>query len=297
MQWSRRTLTVARRVAGALRRRLRNSGRWVRGLPPVSNVLHPQAAEDPLRVWIRHGDVTRLVVSLSDVGRDRNKQPPPGMATTLCRIDTDTCLFLADASRSWLNAPGLAEAMVAEIERQAARIGAREVVALGNSMGATTALHLARLTRIDRVLAMGPRFSVDPKVVGAEKGAFGRRGLSRPLRFADLSGLPPASCDVTILLGATPRELAHAGHFPVGDNQRVLILPDVDHHVAVRLHERRLLGRVVSAGLAGDTRRLDALLAPLGAIGCDRFLNRLTEADEAGAAPPAGAAQLAKGGR
>lgn len=268
------------RAAKALRLGWLRAQRLGLGLSPFSDPVVPVAAEAPLHVWRRTGSRRRLIVSVWDLGRDSQAAPRAAMADTLCRIGNDSVLFLADAARSWLSAPGLAEAMVGWIEAEAARLRPDEIVAVGNSLGATSVLHLARLTRIDRVLATGPRFSIDPEVVAAEARHFHKRGLERPLPFRDLSGLPAAGCDVTILLGGTPRELAHAAHFATGPNQRVTILPGLDHHVATRLRDRSLLQPVLRAvlggrvGSAGRPERLARLLAPLGAVDRDTHLHK-----------------------
>lgn len=268
------------RAARGLRTGWLRAQRLGLGLSPFSDPVEPVPAEPPLHVWRRTGSRRRLIVSIWDLGRNAQAEPRPAMADTLCSIGNDSVLFLADATRSWLNAPGLAAAMVARIEAEVDRLRPEEVVAVGNSLGATSALHLARRTRIDRVLATGPRFSVDPQVVAAEARHFGKRGLERPLQFRDLSGLPPEGCEVTILLGGTARELAHAGHFATGANQRVLILPDLDHHVATRLRQKKLLRPVARAllggrvGAQGRAARLDRLLAPLGAVERDAWFHK-----------------------
>ena len=95
--------------------------------------------EGPLRIRRIAGRSRTLVVSCSDLGRKPKEPPPPqffGMAT---QGGENHVLFISDESRSWLNAPGMAERIVATIEETAREIGAGHIVGLGNSMGATMA--------------------------------------------------------------------------------------------------------------------------------------------------------------
>lgn len=125
-----------------------------------------------------------LVISLAGVGTDRHSQPTVEFFQLTHQGGENHVLFVSDASRSWLNGPGLAESIVETIETVVKQAGIRRIFALGNSMGGTMALLLPTLTRIDEVLAFVPQFSakqsrVQRKSVGS---TFARRSRTGVLR-------------------------------------------------------------------------------------------------------------------
>ncbi|EBA04574.1 hypothetical protein RB2150_10831 [Rhodobacteraceae bacterium HTCC2150] len=101
------------------------------------------AAEPPLALSYLPGQGETLVVSLAGVGSKRAEQPPCEFFKVASQEGAHHVLFVSDASRSWLNGPGLAAAIVTAIENAADMINATRVIALGNSMGGTMALLLA----------------------------------------------------------------------------------------------------------------------------------------------------------
>lgn len=248
-------------------------------------MLDAVPAPAPVRAWRLARPGRRLIVSLSPVaGQDR--QAGPHMVRFLHGLGDDPLLFLADETESFLNTPSVAETMVALIESEAARLGVDEIVATGNSLGAFAALQLARLTRIDRVFAMAPRFSIDPEIVPVERPHFAARGVARPLRFPDLSGLPPAGCAVVILLGgAHPREIAHARLFASGPNQQLIVLPEANHFVMRYLNGLGLVRAVLAAALAGNEIAMMKQLEKLGACSRDTFLAARNEPSSEGTTP------------
>lgn len=239
--------------------------------------LEPVQAPAPVRAWRHVRPGKRLIVSFSPVAAPGG-QAGPHMVRFLSTIGDDPLLFLADESESFLNTPGVAETMVALIEAEAARLGVDQILATGNSLGAFSALSIGRLTAIDRVFAMAPRFSIDPDIVPAEEPYFTARSVARPLRFPDLSGLPPAGRETVILLGGGhPREIAHARLFDTGPRQSVIILPDTEHFVMRYLDGLGLVRPVLADALAGNYARLNKRLEKLGACSRDDFLAALNE--------------------
>lgn len=219
----------------------------------------------PLRIRYVPGRSRRLVVSLAGVGRVRGEEPPPEFFRIAGGDGENHVLFVSDRSRSWLNAPGMAEAIVTTVRAVAGRIEADQVVALGNSMGGTMALHLAHLTPFDVVVALVPQYSADPAVVPLEtRWRYFRRQIAG-FPFRALSRLP-ATGAVYILHGGTEDELVHALRFPRARNVAHFILPRHDHNLARSLHEAGHLAPLIGHAMAGRRRRVWQAVEALGGM-------------------------------
>lgn len=233
-------------------------------LHPLDLVIRP-----PLRICYLPGSSSRLVVSFSGVGNKRHEEPPLEffrLAHGLPRgagQGANHVLFVTDESRSWMNTPGLAEAVAETVTETAARIDASRVVAIGNSMGASAALILASLMPVDTVVAFVPQFSVHPAIMPEETrwGYFRNRITAWPHpQTPDLAGRPT---DVTVLHGTSADELAHVARFPAMASH--FLLPGQDHRLAQSLHARGLLAPIIANAIAGrHTRARDAVRAAGG---------------------------------
>ncbi len=213
-----------------------------------------------LRIWRHPGQGRRLVVVFSGVGTDRSK--PPGLE--LARVATgpagDPALFFADPARSWLNAPGLMEEVVATVKAEAARLGAEEIVAVGHSMGGYSALVLGGHVRLRRVLALSPQFSVDPAVVPDEDRwpMFRRHIAEYRIRSAN-DHLQPET-QYYVIFGKHRREAPQLRLVPKAANVALFMLPDVRHDSIKRLARQGVLDEVVQLAFGGRTRKLRILL-------------------------------------
>ncbi|MRU15593.1 hypothetical protein FDP25_09140 [Roseovarius sp. A21] len=175
-------------------------------------------------------------------------------------------LFVIDESRSWLNSPGMAERLIATIEDVALQIGAKRLVGLGNSMGATMLLHLSRDVAFDTILAFTPQYSVDPAIVPEERRwRFFRRQIEN-FRFPAVQGLRPEKTAYFILHGDEADELIHALRFPPSQRVSHLILPGYGHRLAIKLKRKGALPTLVNLAIEGRHHRLGKRLMRLGAI-------------------------------
>ena len=84
--------------------------------------LRVVAVEPPLALSYLPGQGKTLVISLSGVGTKRWEQPPIEFFKMASQERQNHVLFVSDASRSWMNAPGLARQIVAAIEKTDIRI-------------------------------------------------------------------------------------------------------------------------------------------------------------------------------
>lgn len=206
--------------------------------------------DPPLVLSYVPGASDTLVISLAGVGRGRKTQPPVEFFQLAYQGGENHVLFVSDASRSWMNGPGLAEAIVATIEKVVREAGIQRIVAVGNSMGGTMALILPYLTRIDEVLAFVPQFSARPERVPEEDRWMFFRSKIRSWPFEAIERLPTDRCTVTILHGGSPDELVHLHRFPKDPKAKHFVMPELGHRLAYDLHKAGKLARIVGTVIA-----------------------------------------------
>lgn len=251
----------------------------MRAMPPLATPLEQVILAPPLAVRFAPGASRRLVVSLAGVGRTRGVEPPPEFFRLAGADGTNPVLFVSDESRSWLNAPGMADAIVSAIRSTADRVGATEVVAIGNSMGATMALHLARLTKIDTVIAFVPQFSADPRIVPQETRWLFFRQQIASFPFQKIEAWPE-NTKVFTLHGSTPDEIYHAARFPKARrNVQHFVLPGHDHTLARRLHDQGALAGLVAAMMDGKMWQVRRTLEAMGAVTPELFATPVDEVE------------------
>lgn len=206
--------------------------------------------DPPLVLSYVPGTSETLVISLAGVGRGRKKQPAVEFFQLAYQGGENHVLFVSDASRSWMNGPGIADSIIETIEEVVKQTGVKRVVAVGNSMGGTMALILPYLTRIDEVLAFVPQFSAKQERVPEEERWKVFRNKISQWPFEAIETLPTDRCVVTILHGGTEDELIHMRRFPKDPNAKHFVLPQMDHRLAYRLHQSGKLERIVSTAIA-----------------------------------------------
>lgn len=216
-----------------------------------------------LRAWIYRGTSARLVVSISGVGKEDTGQGCDFPATASAD-GRDSVLFLADPARSWLNAEGLIGAMVDLIERSAAEIGAEQICLLGHSMGGFSAMVLPAFTRVDRVFAFAPQFSVHPDVAGDDGRWMNYRDHITDFRIRQASDHLTPDTDYVLVHGGHPRDLPQRDRFPVTEQMRHFIIPRVGHGVPIFLKKAGLMTPIVQAAFDGRPVRLRRLMARVG---------------------------------
>lgn len=215
-----------------------------------------ETLEPPLAFSYLRGRGSTLVISISGVGKKRAEQPPLEFFKMASQAGDCHALFVSDASRSWLNGPGVADRIVAEIETTAARVKAKRIVAVGNSMGGTMALFLARLTRIDTVLAIVPQFSAHPDCVPEETRwkFFRTKIVDWPFKAVDT--LPVECAETIILHGGTADERIHLNRFPRDHKVKHFVFPEMGHRLAFLLHRQGKLDPIIKHVIAGKPRKM-----------------------------------------
>ena len=232
----------------------------------------------PLRIRYLRGSGACLVVSFAGVGTERKSEPPAEFFRLAHGAAGENhVLFVSDESRSWMNAPGMAEAVAAAVSATAREIGASRVVAIGNSMGGSAAMILASLMPVDEVLAVTPQFSVNPAIVPEETRwrYFRNKITAWPFpQVPDLAGRG----EVTVLHGDSDDELIHARRFaPMAAH---FIFAGQDHRLARSLHGRGLLAPIVSNAIAGRTTRARNGVRNAGGVRLSRFARQQRSTEE-----------------
>jgi pimeloyl-ACP methyl ester carboxylesterase len=206
------------------------------------------------------GTGSRLVLSLAGVGRDRGHVPPMEFIGTASQGGENHVLFISDASRSWMNGPGVAEMLARLVEVTRAKLGPGEVVALGNSMGGFAALALAERVEIGTVVAFAPQYSMNPDLVPEETrwAHFASQITDWPV--PDVGRLDSPGTQYFVFHGGNAWEARHWLRFPIQSRLHHFIFDGMGHDVAARLRKRHLLPQVFNAAVRGKPRALRVAL-------------------------------------
>ena len=236
--------------------------------------LKDLGADPPLQMAYWPGRSDRLVVVFSGVGNDPHIHPPFEFFNAATERGENHALFVSDKSRSWLNGPGVADQITRTVGRLRAETGATELHLIGNSMGATMALHLKDQLQATSVLAFVPQYSIAPGVVPEETRWMRFRKQIKDLPYERVC-LPVTDGQLVIILhGGSSDELAHALRFPKTRGVRHFILPDFGHTLARHLKRQGQLYPLISAVLAGRPYKLRRLLERQGGLFRDAYEKR-----------------------
>jgi pimeloyl-ACP methyl ester carboxylesterase len=226
----------------------------------------------PLVMRYAPGTGDELVLAFSGVGHAPSPSVEPEIE--FYRIARGNgarhALFITDQSRSWLNAPGMAEQIAAGVRGVMARAGLGRLTALGNSMGGTMALLMARFLPIQSTLAIVPQYSVDLGLMPQEPNYMRMRRRIATFRFPAVDALPKTG-KFFVLHGTQKSELAHATRFPMADNLHHFIFPGQDHNLSANLKAMGHAEPLVNAALAGSVAEFTQTVTAIGAVARQDF--------------------------
>jgi len=217
-------------------------------------------AREPLVVQYLAGSGSRLVVALSGVGVERKVVPPREFTGAASAGGKNHVLFISDRARSWMNAPGMAEALVNLVKRFVEFHDLTEVVALGNSMGGFDALVLADLIPVQTVIAFAPQFSMHPDIVPEEPRWNYHRDRIETWTWRDVGAMRADNTAYFIFHGDNALEARHWLRFPEGGRINHYIFKGIGHDVSARLRKRRLLAPVIETALDNKPRKLRKMI-------------------------------------
>lgn len=221
----------------------------------------------PLRIRYLPGTGDELVLAFSGVGRNTDPTEEPGIEFYRIASGAGTrhVLFITDQSRSWLNHSDIAEQIADFTLATQERTGARRITALGNSMGGTMALLMARFLAFEAVLAFVPQYSVDPSIMPDEPSWKKMRNRIQKFRFAAVDDLPPKG-QYFVLHGTLETELLHAMRFPVAANLHHFIFAGADHNLSIGLKNNGHAQALVECALAGKVDDFAAAALAAGGV-------------------------------
>lgn len=234
------------------------------------NELRAVVTRAPLHAHFLPGTGKTLVVSFAGVGNSRSAPQPPEFRAIASQGGENPVLFIADTARSWLNAPGLIEAVALTIERAQAETGAERLVGIGNSMGGFMALEMTRHLPFDTVCAISPQVSVHPDHVPEEHRWRFLRNRIGGYRVPTLGAHMPRAPRIFALHADHPDEMIHARRFPIAPNIAHFLLPGYHHGMARQLKSERHLRALVSHAIRGQKRKFALRVKSAGG----RFIQR-----------------------
>ena len=228
------------------------------GLDTVTKLFptpEPVAAEPPLFVHRLTGRNKRLVISFARVGTRPREVPAPIFVGTSSNYGENHVLFFADDSRSWLNGDGLAQQIVEIVEAYRTEHDIEEVVTLGNSMGGFSAIVLAELIHVDRVIAFGPQYSMRSEIVPEETRWRRYFNAIKSWRFDSVGGMSKKDTTYYIVHGDREGEMDHWHRFPRNKMINHYIVQNAGHRLPTMLRKRKRLKPLMLHAFEGRTRR------------------------------------------
>ncbi|WP_407494002.1 serine aminopeptidase domain-containing protein [Pseudooceanicola sp. MF1-13] len=219
---------------------------------------------DVLRVWLYKGQSDRLVVSFTGIGLD-GADLGYEFANTATHGGRDSALFIADKTRSWLNAPGIIDDIRQWIDAARVETGAKVVMTLGHSMGGFAALAMPKYTPVKVAVGLSPQASVHPDVVPEETRWAEYRDRITAFTIRDLSETIVPDTTYYVLHGRHTREKHLRDRMPEATNIVHLILPRTVHNVPQKLRAAGKLGEVVEFAFQNRPRAFRLSLSDMEA--------------------------------
>ena len=221
----------------------------------------------PLRMRYLPGVGDELVLAFSGVGKTTKLSVEPEIEFYRIAAGKDSrhVLFITDQSRSWLNAPDMAEQIADGVRGVMARAGLGRLTALGNSMGGTMALLMAQFLPITAALAIVPQYSIHKTLMPQEPNFRKLRQMIATFRFPAVDQIPPTG-QFFVLHGTQGSELHHAARFPVAENLHHFIFPGQDHDLSASLKAMGHAETLVNLALAGMVSEFTQAVTAIGAV-------------------------------
>lgn len=203
-----------------------------------------------------------IVVFSSLYGNFPSAQPE--MAGTASARGARPAVFVRDLAQGWFQDPGTAATLVREVRGYLSRIGAKRVMAVGDSMGGYGALVFAHEIGADTALAFAPQYDVSPAAMPDDpRWKEFRDRIPTYSRGAVDRYLSP---DVTyyVLHGREGPDIVHWSRFPVAAHLRHYLIDGQAHPISIWLKSIDRLSAVFDSALANDRAGFAALMDQLG---------------------------------
>lgn len=233
------------------------------GKPPLQRSVEFYV-DGPLHISHLEGTGDVLALSFAGVGRIDEAVQGAEAARLAGDGGKNHVMLIADGARSWMNGPGVMEGVKAAYAQLVEKIKPRRVVAIGNSMGGTSALIFAGEVKVDAVLALAPQFSVQPTIVPWETRWLHYTNAIADWRFPTCPDLSGRGMQVMILHGRDQLEKRHAKMFKQGKGISHYLMARYNHRMSQKLKKAGLLEPIFSAFIAGDMPAAHAAVAVAG---------------------------------
>lgn len=243
--------------------------------------LAPYLADPPLHLDYLPGRSGLLVLAFTGVG-GRTETVPTPEAIRLTGWDGENhVLFIGDASRSWMNAPGFVEKLSAAVDELVEKIRPTRIVAFGNSMGGSSAMIWASLHKVDAVLAIVPQHTVNPELLPEERRWRHFRQNIATWRYPAVPDISGRGIEVMILHGGDSGEFRHARRFVRGRGVDHYILPGYGHSVARSMKSTGHLAPLMTNFLAGNMQEARRVVESAGGVTFAAYRQELRAARKA----------------
>ena len=222
--------------------------------------------EHPLRIESALGESSRLIVSFTSVGTERDQWPPKEFVGLASQNGRNHVICITDISRSWMNSKGMANLIVTKISDYVLEHGITKVMAIGTSMGAYNALILGRKMPLSRIICFTPQYSVHPEVLPEEKRWWWFRKQITNWPFKQMDKLPKPPVPIYMFHGDTPDERMHWERFPTAPNLKHYIFKGADHNFVGNLKGADTLRKIVVAAINDRPGRLGKVVQRAGGL-------------------------------
>ncbi len=226
----------------------------------------PYFSDHPLHLSYLPGRGDVFVISFSGVGLDPDVVPKVEAVSLAGQHGQNHVLFVSDASRSWMNYPGQMATLKATISTLTDEIKPSRIVAVGNSMGGSSALIYASEAKVDAVLAIVPQFSIFPGVVRRGPSWSEYTSLISEWPYPTVPDLSGTGIDVVIMHGTASGEIMQARKFRQGSNIHHYLFQNSGHDLAPRLKANKTLQLIYANLIAGNLAETHDALSAAGGI-------------------------------
>lgn len=220
----------------------------------------------PLRIETAPGEGSRLMISFTSVGRERDKWPPKEFVGLASQNGKNHVMCITDISRSWMNKPGMANLVITQISDYVMDHGITEMMAIGTSMGAYNALVIGQKIPFARIICFTPQYSVHPEVLPQEKRWWFFRRQIENWPFKQVDKLPKPPVPIYMFHGDTPDERMHWERFPQAENLKHYIFTGADHNFVGNLKGANTLRKIVVAAINNRPGRLGKVVRRAGGM-------------------------------
>lgn len=227
----------------------------------MQNASVKVAVDNPhYRITYEPSDKGLVVVAFAGIGLKLGGLQSEEFRTSLAQhraSDDISVVYVMDVRRRWYN-DGVFEPMASDINDLLSRLGAQEVVTLGNSMGGFGAVAFARkLAGCTKAMAFCPQSSVSRAIVPFEDRWKNYRNAIETWNVEDATRELSDGISYDLFFGADePIDVRHAERFRAAGARGLTVhmIEGCGHNVAQHLKRQQKLGSALHGLIASPSR-------------------------------------------